>query len=356
MRRLVLLALLAPALAGCQMGYYVKSAYNHFSMMSKRVPVDEALKDPNLSPENRAKLQAAKDAHDFALSKMALKETANYTSYVELGRPYVSWVVSAAPRWRLEHHEWKYPFVGKMPYKGYASEEDARGEQRDLEKRELDTFLRGVSAYSTLGWFQDSILSSMLRASEHDLVNTIIHETTHTTIYIRNSSDFNERLAVFAGNKGAEQFYLAKEGADSKTVRTIADENADDRTFSEFIGPQLKSLREWYEALPENDRDENKRRARFAEIQAEFKKSVLPRMRTKTYARFPEIELNNARLLYYKTYMEDLSDFEALFRQVQGDWPAFWACAKTLEKTEKPDRALKELNARLVSENSSRCP
>lgn len=335
------------------MGYYVKSAYNHLSMMSKRVPIDQALKDPNLPPENRAKLEAAKAAHEFALRDMHLKETANYTTYIELGRPYVSWVVSAAPRWRLEHYEWSYPFVGKMPYKGYASEEDAREEQRELEARDLDTFLRGVSAYSTLGWFKDSVLSSMLRSPEHDLVNTVIHETTHTTIYIRNSSDFNERLAVFAGNKGTEQFYQAKEGADSPTVKKIKEENEDDRRFSEFIGPQLKSLREWYEALPESERDEAKRRERFKAIQEDFKKNVLPKMTTKSYARFPEIELNNARLLYYKTYMEDLSDFETLFSRVGGDWTRFWACAKTLEKAKEPAEALKELNRKLATTESA---
>lgn len=334
------------ALTGCQMGYYLKSAYNHLSMMSKRQPLESVLRDPALDPTVRSKLEAARAAHEFALRKIGLKETDNYTTYIQLDRPYVSWVVSAAPRWKLEHHEWHYPFVGDLPYKGFASEDDAKAEQDKLEKQELDTWLRGVSAYSTLGWFKDSVLSSMLRSPEHDLVNTIIHETTHTTLYIRSSADFNERLAVFVGNKGAEQFYLEREGPQSKTVKTIADENEDDRTFSDFIGPQLKALQTWYETLPADDRREELRRDRLKAIQSAFTKDIRPKMKTSSYDRFPQIELNNARLLYYRTYMQDLKDFEDLY-QLTGSWRLFLACAKTLERAEQPDLALKDLNSKL---------
>lgn len=353
-----MVAILLATTTGCQISYYVKSAYNHLSMISNRVPISEALKDPQLPPEARSRLQAAAEAHEFAVSHIGLKPTDNYTTFIQLDRPYVSWVVSAAPRWKLEHHQWSYPFVGKMPYKGFASEEDAREEQAALEKRELDTYLRGVSAYSTLGWFQDSVLSSMLRQSEHGLVNTVIHETVHTTLYIRNSADFNERLAVFVGNKGTEEFYRAKEGENSATLRRIADENHDDALFSRFIGPELAELKTWYEILPEDERREELRKERFAALQKKFATNILPRMKTTAYKRFPELPLNNARLLYYRTYLQDLRDFEELFESA-GNWRRFLACAKTLEKDEKPEEALRTLNRRLAESKNqalSLCP
>lgn len=334
-------------LSACQMGYYLKGAYNQFSMMSKRQPIENVLKDPSLATDVRAKLEAAVAAHDFAIKTIGLKETENYTTFVQLDRPYASWVVNAAPRWRLEHHEWKYPIVGSLPYKGFYTEDEAKAEQDSLEREDFDTSMRGVSAYSTLGWFKDSVLSSMLKSSEHDLVNTIIHETTHTTLYIKSSADFNERLAVFVGNKGAEQFYIAREGADSPTVKTIAEENADDRLFSDFIGPQLKDLKAWYEALPEADRKEDTRQQRFKDLQAAFTRDVLPKMKTRSYARFPEMKLNNARLMLYRTYTQDLKDFEELYR-LTGTWARFLACAKTLEKADKPEDALKDLNRKLA--------
>lgn len=348
LKRISLALLCLAFLPACQISYYVKSAYNHFSMMSRRVSLDEAIRDPKTDPKVRTKLILAQEAHDFAIQKVGLKKTNNYTTYVDLGRPYVSWVISAAPRWRLEHHQWSYPIVGKMPYKGFASEDDAKEEQNRIEAKDLDTFLRGVSAYSTLGWFQDSVLSSMLRAEEHDLVNTLIHETVHATLYIKNSADFNERLAVFVGNRATEQFYLSKEGPDSPTLKTIQAEYEDDRAFSDFIGPQLAKLKAWYEELPESRRDPEIKKARLRQIQEEFKTKVLPNMKTKTYRRFPEIELNNARLLFYKTYMQDLSVFDQLYQKTNSDWGQFLACARTLEKAPKPEDALLELISRLA--------
>lgn len=317
--------------------------------MSHRVSIDEALKDPRLNDEQKAKLKRAAEAHDFAIGQMHLHETANYTTYVHLDRPYVSYVVSAAPRWKLEHHTWWYPFVGTLPYRGFAAEDDAKELVAELKDQQLDTYMRGVSAYSTLGWFKDSILSSMLAYREHDLVNTIIHETTHTTLFIKGSADFNERLAVFVGNKGMEQFYVAKEGADSPTLKRVRDENADDRLFSGFIGPQLEALKKWYAELPEGERSEEKRQAKFQEIKARFKTDVEPKLKSTAYKKFPETELNNARLLYFKTYMQDLGDFEKVFDDVGRDWPRFLACAKTLEKEEKPEEALVRLHEKLAA-------
>lgn len=343
MLKTIAFVVLGLGLSGCQIGYLFKTAKNHLTMMSHRMSIDEALQKPELSESDRQKLRLAREAHDFALHEMHLKENDNYTTYIPLEKPYVSWVVSAAPRWKLEHHQWSYPFVGRLPYRGFATEDDAKEEQAELEKQNLDTYLRGVSAYSTLGWFKDSVLSSMLRYQEHDLVNTIIHETTHVTLFISGSADFNERLAVFVGNKGMEQFYQRKEGVDSPTLKKVREENEDDRRFSDFIGPQLKSLQTWYESLPAEQRSEEGRQKRLRQIQDDFKTELLPSMKTKSYARFPETALNNARLLYFKTYMQDLSDFEKLFALMDQSWVRFVGCAKTLEKKEKPQEALKEL-------------
>ena len=338
--------------SGCQMGYYLKSARSQLSIIRDREPIDEVLKKPDLSDETRAHLKTAQEARDFAIQKMGLKETKNYTTFVQLNRPYVSWVVSAAPRWRLEHFQWDYPIVGKMPYKGFTSEEDAKDQQKDLETEGLDTYVRGVSAYSTLGWFQDSVLSSMFSSRSYQLVNTIVHETTHTTLYIHNSADFNERLAVFVGNKGTEEFYRAKEGADSPTLQLIHDENQDDQTFSDFIGPKLKALEKWYQTLALSEHREELRQEQFKSLQADFEKEVLPKMRTHSYDRFAKSALNNARLLYYRTYMQDLKDFETLFDLVDSDWKRFLVCAKTLEKAEKPAEALQALSLKLQVESS----
>ncbi|HRO68178.1 MAG TPA: aminopeptidase [Pseudobdellovibrionaceae bacterium] len=307
-----------------------------------------------MNEEQKAKLRRAKEARDFALSHVRLEPSDNYTRFSYVDRPYVSYVVSAAPKWKLEHHEWSYPVVGKMPYRGFADEEDAKAEQQTLERKNLDTYLRGVSAYSTLGWFEDPILSTMLSSSEQNLVDVIIHETTHATLYIKNSADFNERLAVFVGNKATEEFYLEKEGPRSPTLQKIKDFNHDDALFSAFIGPKIQELKAWYEGLPESERREESRKTKFKAIQEDFEKSLLPKMKTRAYKGFPQMRLNNARLLYFKTYMTDLSDFEKLYADTGRSWELFLKCAKTLESAKKPEEGLKELLKKIESSTAEK--
>jgi len=342
-KKTLLLIITFPLLAGCQVGYLFNSAYNQMSLLNSRVPVDEALKDPTLSAEDKRKLLLAQKARDFAEKDLHLKATKNYTSFVKLNRPYVTYVVSAAPQWKLEHYEWSYPFVGKMPYRGYFNEPDAKEEEADLKKEGLDTYMRGVSAYSTLGWFHDPILSSMLRYKDYDLVNTIIHETVHATLYIKHEADFNERMAVFMGNKGAELFYLKEEGVASPTLAEIKKDNDDDKVFSTFISKELISLGQWYKDFPEADRNEEIRKKRIAEIQDRFGKEVVPQLKTKNYLKFQTLALNNARLLVYKTYMQDLKDFEALYQAVGQDFGKFIEKCRSLESAKDPEKSLREM-------------
>lgn len=329
-------------LSSCQINYIVKSAYNQFSMMNSQVSMEEALKDPKLTDEQKRKIQLAQKAREFAETELSLKPTKNYTKFVLLDRPYVTYVVSAAPKWKLQAYKWHYPIVGSMPYKGFFNEEDAKKEQESLKEENLDTYMRGVSAYSTLGWFKDPLLSSMLQYKDYDLVNTIIHETVHATLYIKHEADFNERMAVFLGNKGAEMFYLKQEGPNSPTLATVKNENGDDKLFSSWLSVKLKALEEWYEKLPKDQQVEEKRQEQFKQLQEDFKKELLPQLKTDTYKKFQDIKLNNARLLVYRTYMQDLGDFEKLYGKVGGDFKKFVDECKSLEKEKDPVAALKK--------------
>lgn len=323
------------------MGYYFSSTYNQLSLLNKRTPIEKALQDPSLSEEEKNKLLLAQKAREFAEKDLHLKPTKNYTTYVKLDRPYVTYVVSASPKWELDHHLWDFLFVGKMPYKGFFNEEDAKIEEEKMKKKDLDTYMRGVSAYSTLGWFNDPMLSSMLRYSEHELVNTVIHETVHATLYIKSSADFNERLAVFLGNKGMELYYLKEEGSLSKTLKIAKEENEDEQLFSQFITKEIAALEEWYKN--QKDKNEEARLKRIKEIQARFVVEVQPRLKTSNYKKFPEISLNNARLLLYKTYLQDLSDFEKLYEQSGRSFDTFLQKCRSLEKSKKPEEDLKKL-------------
>ncbi|WP_413288767.1 aminopeptidase [Bdellovibrio sp. HCB337] len=333
---------LSVVLTSCQINYIAKSAYNQFSMMSSQVPLDEALKDPKLTDEQKRKIQLAQKAREFAEKDLALKPTKNYTNFVLLDRPYVTYVVSAAPKWKLETYKWRYPIVGSMPYKGFFNEADAKKEQEELQKENLDTYMRGVSAYSTLGWFKDPLLSSMLQYKDYDLVNTIIHETVHATLFIKHEADFNERMAVFIGNLGAEMYYQKVEGPDSPTLQNVKNENADDKLFSAWLSVKLKALEAWYENLPKDQQNDELRQQQFTQLQEDFKKELLPQLKTETYKKFQSIKLNNARLLVYRTYMQDLDDFQKLYEKTGKDFNKFLEECKSLEKEKDPAKALKQ--------------
>jgi predicted aminopeptidase len=330
---------------GCQIGYLTKSAYNQLALLSSRTNMEEALKDPSLSEEEKAKIHLSQKAMDFAVRDLHLKASKNYSRFVKLDRPYVTYVVNAASKWELKHYEWSYPFVGKMPYKGFFSEEDAKDEEIQLQKKDLDTYLRGVSAFSTLGWFEDPLLSSMLRYSRHDLVNTIIHETVHSTLYIKNSADFNERMAVFLGAVGTQAFYKKEEGPDSPTLKEIQQQDQDEKIFSQFIGKEIKSLEQWYLSQP--DRNEEHRKGKFQEIIDQYKSKVEPQLKSKTYSQFGTTPLNNARILLYKTYVQDLADFEKLYELSGQDVQKFMDYCRSLESHPKPEQGLKDLISQL---------
>ncbi len=331
------------------MGYYTQSAYNQMRILAKRTPIEKILEDKNLSADFKHKLSLSLEAHHFAIEYLKLKNTKSYTTYVDLERPYVTYVVRAAPKWKLQHHLWTFPFIGSVPYKGYFNESDAKDEERELQSENLDTYLRGVSAYSTLGWFDDPLLSSMTKYRDHDLVNTVIHETVHTTLYIKNSADFNERLAVFIGNKGTEMFYQQKEGLNSPTLLQIKNENDDDKIFSNFISPEINDLENWYKEnnnasiSSENSELEQKRIDRLATIQEKFKNNILPQLKSDSYQSFSKNKLNNAKLLIYKTYNQDLADFESLFQKANQDIPTFIELCKQFEESDNPTDALKKI-------------
>ena len=340
--RLFSLLVMVPMLnLGCQVSYVLKNAYYQVKMVNQQVDLDQALLNPKLTDEEKRKIRLAKEAKDFAEKHVGLKVSRNYTGFIYLDQDYSSYVVSAAEKWQLKQYIWSYPIVGKMPYRGYFREADAKEAAADYAKDGYDVYMRGVSAYSTLGWFRDPIVSSMLRYKDIHLVDTIIHETVHTTLYIKNNADFNERLAVFIGNKGAEQFYLQREGENSPTLQSLRDESADDQLFSEFISEELTLLENWYQNLDSSQRNEDLRNDRLKSIQVKFQTKILPQMKTKSYHKFHELQLNNARLLIYRTYMQDLKDFEQLFQLLGGDWKKFLEACFDLEKVDDPVQELK---------------
>ncbi len=342
-------------LTGCHAGYLIKSAWSQADLLISREPIESILNSPEkdraLGPADLKKLRLALDAKSFGERVLGLKKNSNYASYVHLDRPYVSYIVSAAARDRLEAHLWSFPIVGSVPYKGYFNVDDAKGEAENLKKEGLDTYVRGATAYSTLGWFNDPVLSSMLRYSDYDFVNLIIHESVHATLYIKSQADFNERLATFIGDLGAELFFKEKEGADSPTLAKAASDREDDKAFSAFISAEIDSLTRWYQNQNSATADfAQKKQQRLGEILIAFEKNLMPKLKNPQYVErlrrdLNPDRLNNASLMAWKTYVYDLADFQGAFEKMNRDPLKFLAFARSLEKSKDPEGDVKNYDA-----------
>lgn len=332
---------LATGLTGCQVPYLLQSAYHQSKILASRQQTKDALKDNSLTEEQKNKIRLAEEALNFAEQELKLKRTGNYRSYVKINGPYVTYVVTAAPKDKLEHYLWSFPIVGAVPYKGYFSIEGARKEANTFDKSKFDTYVRGVTAYSTLGWFDDPLLSTMLQYSAHDLVNVVIHETVHATIYIKSNADFNERLATFIGNKGTELFFIRNAQRFPQALSTIRAEMADEKLFSEFISKELAELKSWYANTPKPI-DETQRQTRLAEIQKRFLEGPAKQIKSGSYSNFTKDPLNNAILLTYQTYISDMQDFEKAFQALDSNFANLLAFCKNLEKAKDPETELRQ--------------
>ena len=332
--------------SGCQLGYYLHSAYHQTKLVNRRQKIEAVLKGDKLTDAQKAKLRLVQEVKAYGESSLGLAKSKNYTTFVQLDEPYVTYIVQAAMAFELKPYLWHFPFVGDVPYKGYFVKSMAEEEAASFDKAKYDTYVRGVSAYSTLGWFQDSVLSSMLRYDDADLAETILHETIHTTLYIKSAADFNERMAVFMGHEGMRKFYLQREGTDSAHLKEAVADAADQKLFSAFLTREVEALKSWYEAH-RSGMTPTLKEQRLEEIHQRFKSEVRPQLKTKAYGEFEKTKLNNALILAYRTYEYSLADFEKLYAHFKGDFTQTLDWLKGLEKVENPEKKLHEFVASL---------
>ena len=311
-------------------------------LLSRRVSIEKALEKYDFSEEEKKKLKLVSEIKTFASEKLKMDiDDDVYSSYVQLDQPYVTYLLRVSLAYELKAYQWSFPVVGSVPYKGFFNKDKALEEAQSFPKKKYDVYLRGVSAYSTLGWFEDSILSSMLSYKESDFVVTIFHELIHTVLFFKDHINFNERFAEFLGRKAALLFYLDKEGPDSETVKTMHGEWEDELLFSSFMVQEYEALNQWYKENKGKINPERKQK-RLKAIQDRFLSEIQPKLKLNQYNYFLKIKLNNAILLSYRTYNYNMEEFEKLFASplVNKNIKAFIEYCAQFEKEEDPEEAL----------------
>jgi predicted aminopeptidase len=312
-------------MAACSPIYVIKAGIAEAKILAARRPIPEVVGDPRTDEGTRGKLVLVLEARAFAADSLGLDVGDSYTSFTRLDKDTLALVLSAAYRDRLASRTWWFPIVGRVPYRGYFSEDDALDAQRDLERDGLDTYLRPTSAFSTLGWFADPLLSTLLRYDHVDLVSTVLHELSHNHLFVSGQVRFNESFATFVGDVGAIEFFCGREGGGPDTVwcRRAEARWRDAERFSRFMDDLVAGLQEIY-TDPELPPEEKVRRREgvFEAFRERFTTTLQPSLEASSFASFLTTPLNNATLLSRMLYYHRLVDFDAAYRAHGSDLAA----------------------------------
>lgn len=295
-------------LNGCEVSYVTEQGLIYLAHLNRAKSIQEILKNPKkykLSDEEVQKLKLIQDVQKYAIEKIGLKESQNYTKYIKLkdDRRAFVYLVLAANKYELKPYYWDFPVSGRVPYKGFFELEKAKALGKELESQGYDVSLRGSVAFSTLGWFSDPVNSSMLHLDDLEIMDLIFHEMTHDTVYFPGDSDFNESFATFVGSQTTLLYVTDKYGKNSKEVSLQKQRISDSKIFSQFVNQSVNQLKEKYK----NIKTERERNKVFKELKESFKK--LP-LKTDQYLFFEKSKLNNAIILSFNTYYTSYGKFE----------------------------------------------
>ncbi|HEX9886016.1 MAG TPA: aminopeptidase [Longimicrobiales bacterium] len=301
-------------------------------ILAGRRPIPEVILDSATDERTRNKLLLAMEARRFAETRLALDVGNSYTSFTRLDRDTLALVLSAAHRDRMEARTWWFPIVGRVPYKGYFDEDDALEAQANMEREGLDTYLRPTAAFSTLGWFADPLLSTVVRYDEVELVATIIHELSHNHLFVSGRVRFNESYATWVGRVGAVEFFCTREGGgpDTNWCLRAGARWRDAQRFSVFLDDLVNDLAALYGDEELSAEAKVARRAEVFEThRRRFETQVQPTFESLTFGSFLSDPLNNATLMARMLYYHRLPDFDALYQREGGDLSGAVAFLKT---------------------------
>ena len=329
MKLRVFCALLVSLLAGgCEtIAYYRQAIGGQLELIAAARPVEDWLADPATPPALRLRLETAQRIRDFASRSLALPDNRSYRSYAELERPFLVWNVFAAPEFSFEPRQERFPFTGCVSYRGFFSEQEARRYAAGLKAEGYDVHVRGVPAYSTLGWFDDPLLSTFIRYPDGQLARLIFHELAHQLLYKPNDTTFNESFAVTVEEEGVRRWLEAE--ARPGELEAFRAAQARRQRFAEAVKQTRERLAAVYKEKAAPGILASRKAEEYEKLRARYP-TIVPALP------------NNAFLVSIALYNDLVPDFEALLRE-SGSLPAFYARAGELAKSGEKLKRLKPL-------------
>lgn len=302
------------------------------SLLSKRQLIRDVINDPASQDSTKRQLQQVNDVREFATRYLYLPDNNSYRTYADIGRDYVVWNVFATPEFSLQPEEWCFLFVGCLSYRGYFSENDARHFARQLAQRGMDTFVGGVTAYSTLGWFDDPVLNTMLKWDSTRLARVIFHELAHQVIYINGDTGFNEAFADTVAQVSVRRWL--NESGQASLASAFEQALQRESQFVDLVLRYRGKLEDLYSTEPDSSSKRHKKNSLFIQMKAEFLELSETWDDDYGYDKWFETDLNNARLSAVVTYRQYVPGFLALLAAAGNDMKKFYEIVASLGKCE----------------------
>ena len=327
-------AIVLGSCTACSPGYVMRGAYEQGKILIARRDIQKVLADPEVPTDSKEKLAIVLDARDYA-TRIGLNPGGAFTSFAQVSRDPLAWVVVASRRDAFALHTWWFPIVGTVPYKGFFDKADADAQVVELERQGYEVSMRGTEAFSTLGWFDDPVVSTTLKNSPTRIANTVIHESVHSTVWIQGGVAFNESLANFVGSEGAVSFFLGRREScrakdepcelEAQQLAAAKREYAFQVELAEVVDTLYNRLDELYrDPALSSDEKITRRVGIFAEVMAPLR------------AKYPSLqilkEVNNADIIQLKLYLSKLWLFHELFVQRDRDWGAFMGVMREIKR------------------------
>jgi predicted aminopeptidase len=303
---------IAAILPGCSPLYVLRAAYEEGKILWRREPITDFVASGDVQADTQEKLKLVLAVRKYARDVLKFNVGGSYSSYSRVDRPDLTYIVMAAPKTELKPYTWWFLIIGNVPYKGFFSREEAEAEIARLKAQNYDTMMRTSAAFSTLGWFDDPLLSHLLRYDKVVLAGIIFHELFHNTLYVNGAGAFNESAANFVGNRAAIDFFRDRFGAESKEYARAVQIWDHEREFGRFINQVADTLRSLYRSdIPRADKLRLREEV-FARSQEEWRR-YLAEHPDQSFRRFSQLSLNNAVLMNYLVYLAQIDTFESLY-------------------------------------------
>lgn len=334
--RLLLLCGAALLIASCtQLGYYVQAAHGQFTLLSEAKPIDDWLADPGVDAKLKGRLAKAKEMRQFAARELGLPDNGSYKTYADLKRPYVLWNVVAAPELSLKPVQWCFPIAGCVNYRGYYHKDEAQAYGAELRREGYDVQVAGVAAYSTLGWFNDPMLSTFMQYPDGELARLVFHELAHQVVYVKDDSQFNESFATAVEEAGIERWMALQ--ADDKMRLVYVEYEGRKHDFLTLLLKYRKELEANY-ARTASDAEKRKQKAAiFQALKDEYQTLKTAWGGYRGYDRWFAEPLSNAHLASIATYHDLVPGFRALLAQ-EKSFAKFYDAVKVLAALDKAAR------------------